>query len=264
MLFIIGIFILIALPLILFYGHYHFYRSVEKEVGIMFNINGKKETIITENDLELLPQQLKEYLTKVGIVGTCKDCNVTFKQVGRIKTSQGKKWTNFTATQYMTATLPNFIWAARAFPMFIRDKSCNGQGEVKVSLLGLKDIAKTNDKKTDKSALVRCLGELIFYPIGFLSEAISWKVQPNNSLKAIVKIDKTQVEGIFYFNDEGLLHKFEAKRYMDQTLEDFTGIAEDYKLIGGLFIPSKMKAIWNLKEGDFEYYNSTITYYNID
>ena len=264
MLLAIGIFLILILPLTLFYGHYHFYRSIEKEVNIMFNAHGKKEKPVTLKDLDTLPDQLKHYLLKVGVIDACKDCNVIFKQTGRIKTGQHKSWTDFTANQYMTANAPNFIWSAKSFPMFIRDKSCNGNGEVKVSLFGLIDIAKTNGKKTDESALARSLGELLFYPVGFLSETISWEVMPEGSLKAKVLVNQTTAEGIFYFNAEGLLYRFESKRYMGETLENFTGIAEDYKQMGELFIPSKMRAIWNLKKGDFEYFNSTITDYKID
>lgn len=264
MLLIIGIVILIVLPLTLFYGHYRFYSFIEKEVNEMFNTYHIEEKPITQKDLDSLPVELRDYLQKVGVIDASKNCHVTFKQTGRIKTGKDKKWTDFTATQYMSANPPNFIWSARSFPMFIKDKSIDGKGEVKVNLFGLKDIAKTNGKKTDESALARCLGELLFYPIGFLSDAITWEVMLNGSLKAKVQVNETKAEGIFYFNEEGLLYRFESKRYMGETSEKFTGIAEDYKQMDKLFIPSKMRAIWNLKNGDFEYFNCTLTDYRID
>ena len=259
-----GILILVVLPVTLFYGHYHFYRSVEKEIYGMFHFTGKKETPVTQKDLVALPKKLRAYLLKVGVIDSCWDCHATFKQIGRIKTARDKKWTDFTATQYMTATTPNFIWSARSYPLFIRDKSLHGKGEIKVSLFGLKDVAKFNGPKTDASALARCLGELLFYPIGFLSENISWESLENGSLKAKVNINNTKAEGIFFFNEDGLLYRFESKRYMEDTLENFTGIAEAYKTMGGLYIPSKMRAIWNLNDGDFEYFNATIAEYKID
>lgn len=264
MLLFLGVLILIVLPVILFYGHYRFYSSVEKEINMMFNLNGKKETVVTANDLAALPKKLSDYLLKIGIIDACKDCNVTFKQIGRIKTRQDKNWIDFTATQYMTANSLNFIWSAKSFPIFIRDKNLMGKGEIRVSLFGLRDISKTDTKKTDESALSRCLGELLFYPIGFLSDAISWELLSNGSLKAMVQVNESKAEGIFYFNEEELLYRYESKRYMEETLEDFTGIAEDYTEMAGLFIPSKMRAIWNLENEDFEYFSCTITDYKID
>ncbi|MGI9550657.1 MAG: DUF6544 family protein, partial [Aurantibacter sp.] len=158
--------IVVFFGLLIFFGFYRFQTSVLREKESMFNQHGKAENTIAEADLETLPSLMKIYLEKVGIVGKCKDCHVIFKQTGKIKTAPKRKWTSFTATQYMTASSPNFIWSAQSFPMFIKDKSVNGKGEVKVSLFGLKDVAKSDGHKTDKSALARCLGELMFYPIG--------------------------------------------------------------------------------------------------
>jgi hypothetical protein len=258
------ILIIIFFTLLIFVGFYRFQASALKEKDALFNQYGKVEILVTEADLNALPSIMQNYLQKVGVVGKCKDCHVIFKQTGKIKTAAGKKWTPFKATQYMTASSPNFIWNAQAFPVFIRDKCINGKGEVRVSLFGLKELAKIDGAKTDQSALARCLGELMFYPLGFLSDTISWEVLGNDALMATVKIDDVMAQGIFYLNDAGLLYRFESNRYMNESLEKFTGVAEDYKMMEGLFIPSRMKASWNLKAGDFEYFNSTITTYKID
>lgn len=264
MLAIISISILLVLISTVFYGFFHFYDAVEKEKEAMFNQTEKKEQLITLDDLEKLPLPLKNYLIKVGVLGKCKDCNVVFKQDGRIKTGIGKKWTHFTATQYMTASAPNFIWCARSYPLFIRDKSRKGQGEVRVNLFGLKDLATYGGAKTDQSALARGLGELICYPIGFLSDAISWELRSDGSLGATARVGETLAKGVFFFDGEGMLSRFESKRYMEEELESFMGIAEDFKLRNGLVVPTKMKAVWNLESGDFEYFNCTITDYRID
>jgi len=247
-----------------FYGFYHFNDQLEKEKEFFFNMYDKKENLITREDLKSLPFIMKKYLEKVGVIGMCKDCNIIFKQIGRIKTSPLKGWTSFSATQYMTAKHPGFIWSAKAFPLFIRDKSINGKGEVKVSLLGLKNVALSEGIKTDISALVRCLGELIFYPIGFLSENISWEEINEHSVKAHVSINNIYAEGTFHFNDDGLIVSFESQRYCGEKLEYFTGKAENYKVMKGLCIPTTMKAIWNLEDGDFEYFNSDVHGYKID
>jgi hypothetical protein len=236
---------------------------VFNEKKLLLNQFSRSQHSITNDDLSKLPIALKKYLIKAGVIGKYKDGHAIFKQRGRIKTSKEKGWTAFRAIQHMTASSPNFIWSAQAYPLFIQDKSANGKGEVKVNLFGLKNVATFNGPKADESALARCLGELMFYPIGFLSEHISWEVLNAHSLKAKVQMNGTETEGVFYFNEEGLLSSFQALRYKDEALENFTGIAEDYKSMDGLFIPSKMKAIWNLKDGDFEYFNCTITHYQI-
>lgn len=261
---IFGLLLLFVPVIIILFGLYRFYSTIEKEKETMFNLTGNKEKIIAKKDLESVPLSLKNYLLKVGVVGQCKDCNAYFKQEGFLKIDSDKKWRNFTATQYMTAHSPNFIWSARSYPLFIRDKCVNGEAEVKINLFGLYEVNKFNGTKINQSALTRNLGELIFYPIAFLSKDISWETQQNGVLKAKVTVGQTFAEGLFYFNEEGLLSKFEAMRYKEETLEKFTGIVSKYKKMEGLLIPSEIKAIWNLKDGDFEFFKGTITNYYID
>lgn len=258
------IILIIFFALLLFFGFYRFQDGVSKEIDGLLHQAGKGENRVVEDDLNDMPEPLKSYLKKVGVIGKSKDGHVVFKQQGRIKTGTEKGWTNFRAIQYMTASSLNFIWSAQSYPFFIRDKSIAGKGEVKVNLLGLKNIAISDGAKTDESALTRCLGELIFYPVGFLSEDISWEVINENSIRAKVSINGANTEGIFYFIPDGLISHFEAKRYMNESLEDFTGIAENYKTMDGLLIPTTMRAIWNLKEVDFEYFQSTITDYKLE
>ncbi|MEM7525776.1 MAG: DUF6544 family protein, partial [Pseudomonadota bacterium] len=196
-------------------------------------------------------------LIKVGVVGKPRHCNVVFKQKGKIKNNQ-EKWISFNATQYMSSMNPGFIWKAQSFPMLIRDKSMNNKGEMKISFLGLKNFARISGDEVDQSSLGRYLGELIWFPIGFLDSDISWETINNESVKAtIVKGDLT-LEGVFFFDQNGLIDHFETKRYRYTAMEDFIGEVGIYKKYDGLLIPDSMTAIWNLKGQKFEYFKATI------
>ncbi len=247
-----------------FYGYWKFNHDVEKEKEAFLNSQGKKENRIVTADLEHLPVLMQEYLKKVGVLGKCRDCHIVFKQNGRIRSSPNKRWTHFNATQYMTAEPAGFLWSAQTFPIFVRDKSIDGRGEVKVSFMGLKDLELSSGPETDQSALARCLGEYIFYPVGFLNKAISWEEIDEQQLKVKTTYKNTTVEGIFQFDELGLLQRFQTQRYKGDQLTDFTGLAEDYKLILGYYVPTRMRAIWNLAEGDFEYFNCSISDYRIE
>nr|WP_298927457.1 DUF6544 family protein [uncultured Allomuricauda sp.] len=260
---VIVVFVL-ALVLCIFYGYYHFNAQVEKDKEQLFNLTGNSEKLVTKEDLVHLPNSMKNYLIKVGVIGKCRDCHAIIKQSGQIKQRQDGKWMHFTAKQFMTAKPVGFIWAAKAFPIFVKDRSIEGVGEVNISFLGLKSIAVHQSKETDESALGRCLGELVFYPVGFLNNTIEWKEIDKNLVKATIIVGSTATNGIFHFDENGLIDRFESKRYKAETLEDFTGKIENYQTKCGLSIPTKMKAIWNLKNGDFEYFNCDIIDYRIE
>lgn len=255
--------VLIILVVLPFYGAIRIRSAITKEKEALFGPVTVGKRAVATSELDSLPQNLRSFLIKSGVVGKSRDSNVIFKQQGRIMTAQNKKWRLFKATQFMSGTSPGFIWSAISFPLFIRDKCLKGVGEVKVNLLGLKDVAKYEGINTNKSALTRYLGELMFYPIGLLSKDISWKILSDDALGASLKVHDVRAEGSFYFNEEGLLYRFESQRYMGEQLENFTGLAEEYKMMSGMYIPTKMKAIWNLENGDFEYFNAEIKDYRI-
>jgi len=248
----------------LFYSAFRIRKSITLEKEELFGLFDNNQRLISNADLDRLPAKLKSYLIKAGVIGSFRESNVSFTQKGQIKTAQNKKWRHFKAKQYMSSRLPGFIWSATSFPLFIRDKSFEGVGEVKINLLGYKNLATFHGQKINESALVRYLGELMFFPIGFLSKDIEWENNSKGSLKARLKVRNVVAEGVFYFNDDGLLHQFKSRRYMGETQESFTGIAEDYTMMAGMYLPSKMKAIWNLNNGDFEYFIAQITDYRID
>jgi hypothetical protein len=254
---------LLILAVMLFYGPYRIHSAINREKEVLFEQSTVDNRPLTTADLERLPSNLSSFLIKTGVVGKSCGGNVIFRQKGLIKTAHNKKWRPFKAIQYMSGSSPGFIWNARSFPLFIRDKSVNGVGEVKVNLMGFKDVAIFGGGHTNKSALVRYLGELMFYPIGLLSKDISWEITSHNAIRASLIVNDVLAEGNFYFDEEGLLYRFESERYMGEHLENFTGLAQEYKMMSGLYLPTKMKAIWNLEQGDFEYFNAEITDYRM-
>lgn len=244
------------------YGLLSFNHKIEKERSALFETASTSE-IITEKDLEELPPLLNNYLRKVQLIGKPKKCNVVFKQVGTIITDPKKDLLKFKAIQYVSANTSGFIWHARTFPLFIRDKFLFGIGEMKVNFLGLKDIVVSSNPETTQSALGRYFGELIWFPIGFLDKDIRWEQIDTTTVKGTITKGDISMEGFFHFNEKGLIDAFRGKRYKDTELENFLGKAENYKLMDGLLIPEKMTAIWELEEGSLEYFRAEISAYQL-
>lgn len=259
---IIGL-VVFVLAISLFYGHYRFYRFVEKDRQLLFNHVGNTEQLVGSNDFKNLPKLMVNYLKEVGVEGKCNDCHLTLKQTGRIRKDVKSKWMEFTAKQFMTSVPIGFIWAAKSFPVFVKDKSILGTGQTLVTLFGLFD-RKDQSYKIDRSALGRCLAELPLYPVAFLNKNITWTVIDDLSVKAKITIEGTTAEGVFFFGRNGLIRRFQSKRYRGDGLEQFTGEMAEYKTFAGLYVPTRLRAIWNLKEGDFDYFECEIVDYQID
>ncbi len=253
-----------VLTFLLFYGFYHFSALVEKDKKQLFNFSGNTEQVVRPEDLAHLPEIMRDYLQKVGVIGKCRDCHLILKQHGKIRQKKNGKWRGFTARQCMTSVPIGFVWAARAFPVFVKDMSIKGVAEVSISIMGLWTASRKKSAKINTSALNRCLAELVLYPVAFVNPAIRWEALDNTSVKAKISLDGTATEGVFYFDESGLIERFESLRYKGDVLEKFTGKMENYSTMADFYIPTRMRAIWNLKEVDFEYFNCDIVDYRID
>ncbi len=260
---ILGIIVLLIIIISLI-GISSFDKKVKEEKTKLFTSNLISKEKISENDLKEFPELMKNYLTKVGIIGKPKYCNVTFLQKGKIRNDPKKKWTSFTATQYMSSVNSGFIWKAKALPMLIRDKYQNQNGEVMISLLGIKNVAQFTGMEVDQSSLGRYFGELIWFPIGFLDPDITWKNVDHKTVKGIISKGNQSLTGYFYFDKNGMIESYKTKRYRDTILQDFVGELGSYHLYDGLLLPNKMTAIWLLDDGRLEYFNADIIDYKIN
>ena len=258
--FIVVFSFIFLLILILLVGYVKFNNTIKKEKTILFS-SSSSAVNVTPADIKHLPELIKNYLVKTNILGSCKNCSITLKQKGKIRSAPEKKWMPFTAVQHMSWNHPGFIWKAKLFPVLVRDKYLNGRGEVKVNFSGIKNIEVSKGSTIDSGALLRYFGELAYYPQGFLDNRITWEEINSNTVKGTLMLKDITVSGTFYFNEEGWIYKFEARRYFGDSLQNFTGLVDNYREFNGIMIPSGMTAVWNLNEGDFEYFKATVTDY---
>lgn len=254
---------LIFIIVILGIGYLNFNTSVKKEINALLT-----SKIISENrnafrNLESIPLLLQNYIKKVNVTEKPSYYNITLKQKGKIRSYPKQKWLSFKAIQQMSIEQVGFIWKANSFPMLVRDKFMDGKGEMKINFSGIINIEVATGPKIDQGSLTRYLGELPLYPIALLDNRIQWEVIDNNSLKATIHVKNVIADGIFYFDENGLISSFKTKRYMLGSLNDFTGTFQNYKNIDGLLIPTELTAIWNLDDEDYPYFKCKVVHYEL-
>ena len=92
------------------------------------------------------------------------------------------------------------------------------------------------------------------FPTSLLpSEKLKWEPIDNDSAKVILIDKDLTVDGVFYFNEQGQITKFIAKRCANKDMEKWSVIYGNYKEIEGMQIPHHAEATWNLESGDFTY-----------
>ena len=244
-------------------GNIAFTKKAKEEGKGLFR-DGEEITpeIVTDEDMEGLPEPVQRYLRYTQIIGKEKIKTVRLKQGGYFRMKENQKWMPIKAEQYFNVNSVEFIWIAkvRVAPLvsiYAKDEFIEGKGNLVVKLLGLIKVVDAKGYEVDHGELMRFLAECIWFPSAFLSDYIRWEAIDNGSAKATISYKGINASAIFHFNEKGEVTKITAKRYREVNgkfaLEDWEGQIVEYKTFNGVIIPNKVNIIWKLKTGDFCY-----------
>lgn len=237
------------------------------------NIPDTSKFIVDEKRIGKLPVLMQRYLEKTGMMGRDNINTVWLKQKGFLRTSPDRKWFPMTAEQYYHIPAGGFIWYGKMqmMPLITLtgvDKFIRGKGSLDIRLLSLLRVAQATGPEADQGELMRYLSEMIWFPAAFLDDRISWEESDRLIVKASIILGGTKAEGMFHFDENGLIRNFTGTRYRggkNSVLDSWSTPISEYGKIGDYYLPVKGEATWNLKEGDYSYINLEITdiQYNI-
>jgi len=244
--------------------------KLSKEINKIFTQHQEqKQVIVTEDMLQKMPDPVKRYLVYTGVVGKPIVQTVRLKQVGKIRKDTKQPWMNFEAKQYYSVSPPGFVWIAYmiffGLPLIrVRDYYMEGQGNILVKVYSLFTVANSAGKEMDQGAMMRYLNEMMWFPSAFLGNNVSFESIDANSARVTLTDMGKSVTATMYFDDEGKLTNFIAPRYRDMgknnyELVNWSTPIREYGEFEGLKLPLKGSGVWNLKEGDLEYIDVTIT-----
>lgn len=252
------------------YGSWDFDRMVQSELEIFWSgISSDKTKVVTVDELKVLPPVVWEWMENVNVLGKERIEVVHFTQTGQMRTSPDGKWMPVEAEQYAKTASPGFLWIAdvEAVPYIHltgRDKYEDGRGHMLIKLLSLFPVADSRGSKIDQGTLLRYLAEMVWYPSAALEDYISWEQVDSSSARATMSYGDITASGIFEFDENNRVIRFEAKRYYDRkegaTLEPWVITIDEnsYQWIEGMQIPTAAEVTWKLKEGDFTWYKLDI------
>lgn len=245
-----------------------FHHQINQEGTALLEAAIQEESdIITEKDLEGLPEPVQRYLRFAQVVGKRKVSTVRLKQTGSIKMASGQEWTDIKGTQYFSINPPALVWKGEAASGLIsitaKDSFTAGKGHMQIKLFSTFTIGDETGPSMDQGAFIRFLSEIMWFPTAFLSDYITWEAIDEHSARIFAEIEGQKISAVCYFDTQGRLINFKTLRYRSTDtgpiLTDWEVTISDYKEFNGIIIPTKGKAIWKLKEGDFEYVRLEIT-----
>lgn len=224
--------------------------------------------IITLKDIDHLPDPVQKHLQYAGVIGTPYITEVELKQTGEFKIDKDKPYSPITAKQTYSVNKPEFEWKAKLklnplMTVYGYDRLINGEGLMKMKVLGFIPVMTMRSKELNQGSLVRYLSEMIWFPQGFLAEFISWESVNDNQALATLSSPTMSVTGLFTFDDVGRITNFTSERYYvskgDMRFAKWSTPIDEYGEMAGLRLPLCGRAVWNFPEGDLEYAKIRVT-----
>ncbi|MDF9798637.1 hypothetical protein OKW21_003900 [Catalinimonas alkaloidigena] len=255
--------IILLIGIVLSYSHWQFNASVKNEVRHFFPLVRDRAGKITADQLADLPPMVEKWLRKTNILGKSFIETACFVQSGEMRMSPEGKWTPFEAEQWTRTEDAGFIWLAHVkAPMGMtiaaRDNYAEGKGNMHIRLLSLIPIEHANGPEIDQGAMLRYLGELVWYPTAALNDYIAWEEINATTAKARMRYGESTAEAMFFFNEQGEVIRVEADRYYHQkggaSLERWVIQLEGVKEFDGIRVPARASIHWKLSEGDYHWY----------
>jgi hypothetical protein len=223
--------------------------------------------LFTKEVVAHLPEPLIKYLDLCGYMNTPVPFNAdVFWSESFIRMSPDREWGQLKTVQFNSVNPIGRVAYMKFMKMPVagRDLYHDGHGEMKGKLLGLFRIIFDNTRETAQSVLLTTFCEFTMVPGYLLSDKVRWIPVDNKSVRGTLSDNGISVTAQFNFNDEGLLTSVEtADRYYTEGKNKykkvrFSAVIESYKRQGEIMIPEKMKAVWHLPEGDYEYFRGTV------
>jgi hypothetical protein len=270
------LFLLLFLVVVPAVSGWLFDRRMDKEAqDFVSRTPGDSPQLLTPEMIQNLPLPVQRWLNHSGIVGKPFIQKVFLTQEARMKMKPNQaKWAKANAWQYVDVEILSFFWKVdmkmMGVPVKGRDRLLEGKGEMLIKLGGLVPVVNVADNpKINSGALLRFLGEIVWYPSAALHPAIQWEAIDSLSAKATIRTAGMEESGVFTFNPEGDLVRFSAMRYMgsDESAEKKEWVIETLESgeRGGIRMPVKSQATWMLDEGPWTWLELEITHvhYNI-
>lgn len=223
--------------------------------------------ILTEVSVRNLPEPLQKYLRVCGFMNTPVPVNANvYWSESWLKLSPEKEWGKLETIQFNSVKPIGRVAHMKflSMPIAARDLYYDGYGEMNGKLMNLIKVIFDNSKETAQSALITTFCEFLFIPGYLLLDNVKWEQIDEYSVRGTLTDNGLEVTGSFYFDEEGLFTHFETDdRFYSMGKNTykkvkFSAVVESYKMQGNIKINEKVKVIWHLPEGNFEYYKGVV------
>lgn len=253
--------IIVLLSVVAGYGFWSFENIFYNDVAGRLETSSKIENnLLTEKDIEHLPEPVQKYLRYAGVINKAKVKNVKIVFDVEMR-EKGKDWFKAKSVQYNFSEEPTrlFFMKAKMFGMTVPGyhRYAEAKATMDICLFGLFPIVKQTGDIMNKTETVTLFNDMcLMVPATLIDKRIQWEPIDSLTTKAIFTNRGISVSAILYFNESGQLINFisdDRTAISDMKQYRFSTPVKDYKNINGINVPTYGEAIWHYPEGEFVY-----------
>jgi len=257
--------VIILLAAIVGYGTWHFSRMYEKDTraGIAQTAI-VLESLLTEADIQNLPEPVKKYMRYTGTLNQPKVNNFKIVFEGKIRKNEQSEWMPFTSEQYnfLDASKRLFFMKAtmKGLPVAGYHRFQNGDAFMDIRLFSLFRVQYQTGKEMGIAETVTFFNDMCcMAPATLIDKRIQWMEVDGNKVKAAFTNNNITITADLYFNDTGELVNFVSNdRYAvgdDGTFRQLPWATplKDYKEQNGRRLAGYAETIYTYPEGNLCY-----------
>lgn len=232
---------------------------------------GRKHQPVTEADLAGLPEPVRRYLGRIGVVGRERaDSLYTISRID-MDLGAGRGRANMLALEYNTfdADMTRVVlmtFKMGKLPVVGLDSYIGGRGRMQMRPLGLLSAVDAcgHDMDDSSAAAMLLLNMCIAAPATLIDPRLAWRVTAPHQVQVTLRDRDLQVSAWLDFDDAGDLVRFTTndKYYSPAggTYERITWTTPvlHYRDFDGLRLPSCGEATWRFPAGDSCYGRLTL------
>jgi hypothetical protein len=220
--------------------------------------------LITEKDLEPLPEPVRNYLRYTGCLGKERVNNVSIRFDGQLRSSPTSRWMLLKVKQASFFDLPTRLFYIRASMMGIPANGLhfykNASATMRIKVLSLFPIINEKGPEMDQGETVTFFNDMCFLaPATLINPAIEWTMKDSLTVSGKFTVNGITVSADLYFNEEGQLVNFiSPDRFCHVGKGTYRQApwatpVKEYGDFNGVRIPAFAEAVWKFPEGDFCY-----------
>jgi hypothetical protein len=259
---ILGVLVFMVIA-VLAVGAKAFEAQSEREVQKLFGVAAKmRGETLTAMEVEDLPPPVRRWLEASGAVGREKARTVRLMQRGLMRTAIDAPWSEAAAVQYFSVPKPGFVWLVslrmKGLPIAGRDHYLDGKGRMLITAAAVVRIIDAHDEAIAQGAMLRYLGEIIWFPSAAVAPYIAWEAIDDFSARATMTDGGRSAQAVFHFDEQNRVLSMEAERFYfrdtGSTKERWQVVCDQWSNVRGITMPTHGDARWKLREGELSYY----------